>query len=174
MHVHSPYGFNLSMPIPEGDDGTAATLWAMKAIADDAAEHSFRVHQVAAEVMNAIQADPMGGARWLYEWLIQRVKFRKDPWQIEHVRHPNQLLAEIAQNGRALGDCDDVATLAVAILKAAGYSPVLIVVGRKISARFEHVLYGVLLSGGVFPIDSQHRHFGQLPPGVQRVFSFPV
>lgn len=170
-----PYDAELQITLPGGDAGTWATLWAMKAFVDDAVEKSPYLAELAAAIARGCGRVKMNRAKAVYNFLSRHVKFQMDPQGVEHVRHPDQLISEINRRGVARGDCDEVATLGAALLKKLGLSPVFVVVGRKAGGRFEHVLYGVRNSRGqFFPIDSQHRFYGQLPRQVKRVQSFVV
>jgi hypothetical protein len=106
----------------------------------------------------------------LYEFVRERVVFQKDPTGMERVRNPIKMLGEIGANGRAFGDCDDLATLAASIVFAMKLAPAFIVMGRYTGGRFEHVYWGVLDGrGGVVPFDPQQRTApGRFTPGAAR------
>jgi hypothetical protein len=146
-------------PLPPGDAGVARTLAVMGRVARWAAAFP-EVRGVA-----LILRDPEA----LYEFLRERVVFQKDPSGLERVRNPIKLLGEIGANGRASGDCDDLATLAASIVFAMRLRPAFIVMGRFTGGRFEHVYYGVMDGGRVVPFDPQQRTApGRFTPGAAR------
>jgi len=170
------YGHQLRFELAQGDAGVMQTLAAMWAVIDDAARSPI-VQRVAAGLRqsgNQLQA--------VYDWIVDHVEFARDPWHIEHLRHPEQLIVEAAQEGVARGDCDDVAMLGASLLRWLEFEPVLIVVGRFVDRPYEHVFFGEYLgfdgSGRrlVIAMDPQQRvPIGQWPPGVVRtaVFGHP-
>lgn len=130
--------------IPSGDAGTDATVAAMISQARVAAELP-RVRTWAERIDRIARNQNQHRLRALYNWLATHVVFKRDPDGWERVRHPNRMLEEVERHGRTGGDCDDLATLAVALLLAWGYGKraVFIVMGREPGGRFEHVYFGV-------------------------------
>lgn len=156
--------------LPPGDDGVAATIAAIQAVIDDAAfgPDAKRLRALAAAIAAGSGASsPQAFGVALWQWCRRYVVFERDPEGIELVRHPGDLLDSIEAEGVALGDCDDLATLAASIIAAASMRPVLVTVGRKNPGRFEHIFFAIRLGGGelsrrtVFPLDPQERN----PPG---------
>lgn len=178
MIVQSPYhDANLSLTIGEGDRGILDTLTVMAATVDDAVAGGGPVHRIA----NALAADwGQNRARQLYgiyEFLKDAVVFKPDPRFLEHVRHPDQIAAEILADGKASGDCDDRASIGAALVRLMGFVPVLIVVSIRPTGAFHHVLFGALLdSGRVVTIDPQEKMFAKLPDTMTRslVFTWPA
>lgn len=158
--------------LPEGDAGIRATLAAMKARVEEAAQDP--VIRAAAVDMHGI-----GGINGVYEFLRNGRTFAEDPDGIELLRNPVEVFTAI-KNGEMPGvDCDDVAMLGASILQAIGHRAVLIVVGKQpklAGGRFHHVFFGVVIGYGdkpttknVFPLDPQEGYFGEWPPVMQRV-----
>lgn len=142
-----------STKLPRGDEGVDRTIAAMIALAHEGATDPL-VRSYAA----AIQAHGPGRVYELYDWLRRRFAFRRDIRGVEHVREPRVLLM---QAPRMQGDCDDLATLAAALLLAMGERPVFIVMARRAGGNFEHVFYGIIRDRKVIPFDPQER----IPPG---------
>ncbi len=173
------YGQTLKFELADGDKGTLQTLAVMWATIDDAAKSPI-VDRLARELERGTDTEDEY-CRAVYAWLVQRVPFKRDPWMLEYVRHPEQLIADAA-GGRLDGaDCDDVATLGASLLAARGVDPVLIVVGRRPQAPYEHVFFGRLASINrrptVVTMDPQERiPIGQWPTGIARraVFGHPT
>lgn len=152
------------------DDRVARTIGAMLAFALDAGHHSPLVGQVAGAMARACgQLDTVCQARRLYQWLAERVRFKADPIGVEHLRHPDQLLAEIEAHGRAAADCDCQSTLAAAILVALGIPAEFVVDGLSAQGPLQHVYVAAKIGGRVYPMDAQHgTPFGVWPTAGRR------
>ena len=156
-----------------GDGGVAQTVAAIQALIDDATfgEDAERFSAIAAGLLASTRFDaaptPIAFADRLWLWCRERVRFLKDPDGVEYIRHPSTMLDAIDRDGFALGDCDDLATLAATLIAAAGLRPVLVTVGRRRRGRFEHIFYGLRMSAdrldraSVYPLDPQEGN----PPG---------
>lgn len=185
MPLADLYGQTLRFEIDAGDRGTMQTLAVMWATIDDA-----RLSPLVSKLAASLRAD---GARGVYDWIVRRVAFKRDPWNIELVRHPEQLIDALAEQdagGATVAvDCDDVAVLGASLLAVMGYQPVLIVAGRRPDGPFEHVFFGFLEARPepytgprpdrpaapfyVVPMDPQERvPIGKFPPGVGRLAVF--
>lgn len=179
-------GKALALTLPPGDLGTDISVLAMRACAEDAAENSRGVSQLAHTLMRS----PQGIGRALYDWLRAHVRFERDGRGLEHVRHPNVLLEQISRDGIARVDCDCLATLACAVLLRAGGLPAFITAAKQPApAPFEHVFYAALprevaphlwklpddlLPHGAVPYDPQERvPPGEMPRGVRRFRVYP-
>lgn len=87
----------------------------------------------------------------LYAWLQAHHQFEPDPVDAEVIRTPDYLARLVRRDGVFRGDCDDVATLAAAIVAAWGETPALGVIGptpRERGGRFKHVFPGIVESRG--------------------------
>lgn len=82
----------------------------------------------------------------LYQFLIQRTRYMRDPRRVELVRAPYVVSRQILQGYRPSLDCDDMSTwLAAAILSVGGQPDFLTVAFQKIvdpegHVQFSHVL----------------------------------
>lgn len=73
---------------------------------------------------------PKARCKALRQWLIDHTVFEDDPPGVERVRHPMEMLRELAQGApKVAGDCDDVAALGAAIALAAGLRARWVVLG---------------------------------------------
>lgn len=179
----APFDANMRLHIPEGDAGTDCTIAAMIAVC----------HHAALTIGDEL-ADAVGrhaDAQRVYDFLDEEVVFKPDPDRLELVRTPEQMLAEIKRSGVTLGDCDDRATLGVAILLAIEIgTPVIVTCGMDPVGNFQHVYCGLALYEPRNPsaiadyrepppfilgIDPQERiPFGKHPPaGRYRVYHVP-
>ena len=89
----------------------------------------------------------------IYNWIIARWQYLKDPVPAEMVTDPLAIVENIQNTGRFLGDCDDVATFLVGAARAIGIRAVPMRVGfqkgkvivlrgkrRRIPGPYTHVL----------------------------------
>lgn len=103
----------------------------------------------------------------VYDFLRRHIVFKTDPWGTDQVTAPDTMLTRIAAAGRTSGDCDDVATLGAALVRALGHQPVFLVMGRPElrdaagRVKLVHVFYGARVNGAIIPFDPQER----IPPG---------
>jgi transglutaminase-like putative cysteine protease len=147
------------------DDQTAQTIAAMFAFVHDT-DRSQLAHRVAVALASKVpQKDFRGQLRAVYEFVLQRVRFKRDTFDREHLRHPDQLLSEILATGSTAADCDDASMLGAALVRALGMPPVFITMARGALTPYEHVYFGAELDGQIVPMDPQERTpFGQHTP----------
>lgn len=155
-----------SRQLESGDAGITTTLWAMKAMVDDAIEQGTAVRALAARIGSSLRA--------VFDYLVGHVRFLEDPRGIESVRHPDHMIREILQAGSTAGDCDDMATLGAAILRALGFQPCFIVVSARASGEFHHVFFGARVDGELITLDPQQRIFNAMPATITRTLVFDV
>lgn len=142
------------------DDAVAMTIGAMAAMAIHAGTTSPMVNQAAAAIARACgQFQQACQVKRLYEWIRKVVRFKPDPINMEHLRYPDQLLAEIefTPEGMAAADCDCQSMLTASILIALGIPAVFVVDGRSADGVLEHVYVAAELNGKLIPMDAQHR-----------------
>lgn len=102
--------------LPDGDQGTRATLTTMQRLAEAGARDP-DVRATAIEIVTAAGAqghDPETQAGALHEFVRDRVLFVSDVAGVETLQSPRVTLRVMA------GDCDDRATLLAAMLRAIG------------------------------------------------------
>lgn len=157
---------SLTLTLPDGDEGTEATVALMAAAAMHAAKHDPRI-QRAGQTLRRNNPGPIGEA--LYCYLRTVFRFKADPRGLEHVRHPSVCASIIAKTRQPMhADCDDLAAFAAAVIYAAGLQPLIFTVARG-PGQFEHVYAGVRINGTDFPIDCQEgTPPGKHPAGVVR------
>jgi len=154
--VQGPPGVEdrLAGALPPGDEGTEHTIAAMVALIREAAK-SEQVRSLAAHLAQtrvALEAQ-------VFFWLKATIKFHKDPPHLEFLRHPARMIDAVAAGARIgkkpIGDCDDVADLAAAVIVASGAAPVLVVVGPDETGPFKHVYAGLRTAQSYIPLDPQ-------------------
>jgi len=147
--------------IGPGDDGTAKTIAAMQGLVDDALADPItrpRLDRIAAGLP---RSNPYDFGAGLYTWCRSYIEFQRDPTHQELIRHPADTLDLIRYKGRALVDCEDLATTAAAIAAAGAQRPVFITVGR--GSRFQHVFWGLLKISSNSPIHGPPRRADVIP-----------
>lgn len=159
----SIYGHNLQLTLPDGDAGVTQTLWAMKACADDAVESGGPVLRIAQRIAAQAGRKASDQLRAVYDWFRDHVVFKRDALALEHVRHPDQLALEVEVDGTTAGDCDDVATLGAALVRALGIRPALVLASVKPNGAFHHVLFAAELGGRWVYLDPQEGFYDRLP-----------
>lgn len=168
---------NRTMAVPlsgTADNETDQTVAAMIAYIFDS-DRSGLVGRVAAGLAALCdQRDYQCQRRRVYDWMMRSVRFKKDLFGVENVRHPDQLIVEIANAGVTSADCDDVATLGAALVRAMGFPAVITVVARSPQGPFEHVYFGALIGGKRIPMDPQERVPFGTDPVVGRMKHYEV
>jgi hypothetical protein len=153
----------LSMEIPEGDPGTAATIEQMRRLIDHGMKDPV-VHELAAEIIKAagVRAfDFLGEARAVYNWVRANIRFTRD------VRGKETLHAarEIIRLG--IGDCDDFTILICSLMSTVGAKCSIITISSdpRIPETFSHVYPEVSVNGRWVTMDAARRDpaFGKAP-----------
>jgi Transglutaminase-like superfamily len=153
----------LSMEIPEGDPGTAATIEQMRRLIDHGMKDPI-VHELAADIIKSagVRAfDWTGEARAVYNWVRANIRFTRD------VRGKETLHAarEIIRLG--IGDCDDFTILICALMSTVGAKCSIITISSdpRIPETFSHVYPEVSINGRWVTMDAARRDpaFGKAP-----------
>lgn len=144
--------------LADGVRGTDQTLSIMRDVAEHASKLGLVVAVASAIVAQSANRDVFAAMLSLDRWLRETVKFKADTLGAEVLRHPLQLLSEIKSNGVTACDCDEVATMAAAIIRAMGHQPYFVVYRREAGGPFVHVAYAVSINGSApIPFDPQER-----------------
>lgn len=163
------YAYSLSGWVATDDNGTADTIGAMSAVALEAAQFDPVTRTVAAALVeDAPRRDWAAVTKKIYQFVRESVRFKRDTPGTEVLRTPEQMLLEIAQSGKTSGDCDESATLGVALLLAAGIPAGFVTIGRTPGGPYAHVLYAARLGSSWVPIDSQEGRYGFIPGAVAK------
>lgn len=150
-------------PIPGGDAGALATLYEMKALVSQALNDPWAVTEAqrivapesraAEDVIDAIT-----------DLVTARVRYLDDPFFVDFLQSPEQLLAQLGTRGVARGDCDDVAILVAFLGRAFGLAYVFRAVGfQGEEGPLEHV-YTLLRGDGRWRILDTTRNPAQPTP----------
>jgi len=123
--------------IPEGRDGTIATLKIMREFAKGAVRNPDQtIRQKALDIFSAEGVPPRAWKKEigaLHRFVRDNIRYVRDPVDCELVQTPEATL-QIAQ-----GDCDDKSTLLAALLSATGHPARFVAVGFN-GGGFSHVL----------------------------------
>jgi Transglutaminase-like superfamily len=151
----------MSMSIPEGDPGTAATIAQMRRLIDEGAKDPV-VHELAARLVSKLRPyDWNGEAQAIYNWVRANVRFTRD------VRGKETLHAarEIIRLG--IGDCDDFTILICALAASVGFKCRIVTVSADPRAPeiFSHVYPELAVGGRWIALDAARRNpaFGRTP-----------
>lgn len=117
-------------------DRHCTDLWAL-----DAVQHI--VH-----ASNLVDGDIQGLCNAVDDWIMARVKYWQDVEGVETIQSP------IVTLQRGMGDCDDMATLAATLLRAAGVKPYIVLMGYDGADYPTHVCCAAAYSNGLCVIDS--------------------
>lgn len=132
--------------IPAGDLGTLATIREMRRVVDRGVRDPL-THQVASFVVSGVlEHGPPAIVGAIRGWLDSRIVFQADPVGVEMLREVREMLLEIARNGQAQVDCDDISTLGAALAKTVGIPARFTVLAFPPRNRFQHV-YAELFDG---------------------------
>jgi len=158
-------GFKVSRgTLPAGDAGTGKTLAIMRKLALDGSKQ-VEVREAAINIIRSAGAPPHD--RWaelraLFEWVRDRVRFTADVAGVETLQGPRYTLHTMA------GDCDDRATLLVALARSIGVPADLrfrvIAANTQAPRGFSHVYVVANMGGRTVPMDPT---YSQNPLGWQ-------
>ncbi|GMV73028.1 MAG: hypothetical protein DYG93_11165 [Leptolyngbya sp. PLA2] len=149
-----PYPFNatLSVPLPsDADERVEATVQAIRAMVKRSDRMAY-VKRLLWEASALGLTAPVHRAAYqagiphtlygVHLVLKRRVRFKRDPVGVELPTMPDTFAATIIANGSAEGDCDDLAALGASMVRNAGYTPTLTVIGRDPKGPYEHIYFG--------------------------------
>lgn len=115
------------------------------------------VRMTAVDIARRAGGGPEQHAVGIFSWLRRKIRFLRDPHELEALHAPPLVLATIAERGSALVDCDDVAMLGAALGMAIGFPARFVAIGK--GGEFEHVFAELMAPGGAgwFDLDIQRR-----------------
>lgn len=151
----------LVQKIQDGEMGIAQTVAAMIALSHDP-ETTQEIRDMALWIINNAGATTeMQKAEAIYNWMVDRVAYNRDPVYREFVQPPINLLRLSFENypgpppSQSAGDCDDHATAIAALLSAAGFLTRFVVTAESVEEDFwSHIYVEVLVGDNWIPVDS--------------------
>ena len=112
-----------------GENAILNTVDEIKRVIRESAYNPY-VRRWAEQIVEEVKPnDKYGEARAVYDFITTHVRYTKDPKGMEFIQTPPLLLQMIEQGEIPKGDCDDIATLAMSLLKSIGFD-----VGLKITS----------------------------------------
>jgi len=69
----------------------------------------------------------------------EKVRYSNDALAVEQVQDPQRIAEQIVQHGRAVGDCDDIATFLATLVRQLGREADFAIVGFGAQGQYSHV-----------------------------------
>lgn len=154
-----PYQHTTLEALPTGDVGVELTLQRMRRHVQAARTDPGMRAAVLEALRGVREKDQLAEAQSLFEWVLERTRFTRDPRGVELLQEPTYLLRQIRKEGVAYTDCDDAAMLFAALAETAGYPTRFRVQGAP-GRDYSHVLVDVLLEGRWVSFDASQRRRG--------------
>lgn len=175
----------MNLPVEEQDIGldTGAirnTIMEMKRIIDVSSKNPF-IREWARAILQDVQVNrKMDEASAIHNFVRDNVRYTRDPSGWEYIQTPPVLLAGIAEwmkrkAPRPIGDCDDMTTLSLSLLKSVGFPVVIKTVGYQ-PDMFSHVYGLVFINGRWYPCDTVRpdKYIGWESANIQNVMEVEV
>ncbi len=154
-----PYQHTTLEALPAGDVGVELTLQRMRRHVQAARTDPGMRAAVLEALRGVREKDQLAEAQSLFEWVLERTRFTRDPRGVELLQEPTYLLRQIRKEGVAYTDCDDATMLFAALAETAGYPTRFRVQGAP-GRGYSHVLVDVLLEGRWVSFDASQRRRG--------------
>jgi transglutaminase-like putative cysteine protease len=141
--------------IPEGIEGTKATLRAMRGYVRAAVRSPDQIIRRAADgIIQQSGASPGNDKNWtavvrvLHAFVRDAIRYQMDPAGVELIQTPEKTLEYMS------GDCDDKSTLLAALLESVGHPCRFWAVGFDGNGEFSHVLVETLIGTQWVPLET--------------------
>jgi transglutaminase-like putative cysteine protease len=137
--------------IGTGDEAIYRTVDKIKSIIDSSARNPY-VREWAKKIVARVEVNNRKAeASAIFNFVRDNVRYTKDPYGFEYVQTPPVLLEDIrlymeGRGDRPVGDCDDMTTLSLSLLKSIGFQVAIKVVSFNSNKKFGHV-YGLVRIG---------------------------
>ena len=121
-------------------------------------------------VYNIPQGDKFGEARAVYDFVVDSIRYTRDPKGMEFIQTPDMLLRFVESDDIATGDCDDITTLGMALLKSIGFDVAIKITSYSSKRQYQHVYGLVNIKGRWTPFDAirEDKFLGWEAPGITR------
>ena len=160
--------------IGSGDAAISETVHRM-AIIIDASSKNPLVREWARCILDGVVVNrKYDEAQAIHNFVRDHVRYTRDPHGWEYIQTPPILLAGIRQYldrvaPKPIGDCDDMTTLSLSIMKSVGFPVMIKTVGYN--SKFSHV-YGMVYVNGKWVVTDTVRPdkwFGWEAPNITRI-----
>lgn len=168
--------------IGHGDQAIYTTVNRMRGIINSSAANPY-VRRWAQKALESVMVqDKWGEAQALHDFVRDNIRYTNDPRGIEFVQTPPILLEGIRyyldgrQSDRPIGDCDDMTTLALSLMKSVGFDTAIKVVSFDPEGRYSHVYGLVRVNGDWYATDTVRpdRHLGWEASGITRAMEVRI
>lgn len=129
MYLEEPLETDVSA-LPEGLAGTEETVLVMCRLAVQGSMIPATRQAAESAIRPVPQRDMAGESRAVERWVRDHLRYTRDGLEVETLKTPALMLAEIARFGKAAGDCDDASILTASLLLSLGHAPAFQVLGR--------------------------------------------
>ena len=122
-------------------------------------------------VIDLAPNDKIGELRAIHDFVKYKVRYTKDPYGMEYVQTPPLLLKQIEMKEQPAGDCDDMTTLTLSMMKSIGYPVATKITSYSPNGKFSHVYGMVFVNNKWIPTDTtvRSRQLGWEAPGITRM-----
>jgi len=156
-----------SIPLGEGDAGTATTIERMIAFAE-AGKKDQTVNRAAAAIVKSLPPyNRLAEANAVYRWVLGHIRFTSDTKGVELLRTPSETLLV------GVGDCDDFVILICSLLGTIGHTLRIVTVASdpRDPSVFTHVYPEDFIRGRWVALDAARRGaaLGKRPARIYRV-----
>ena len=147
-------------PLLSGDAGTYQSLSAMRAAIETDRTSPFVRNAAVQAIAGAPERNFLSEVTGILDYVRERVRYTRDPLDVEYVQTPDFMLRAIRRDGTVSGDCDDSAVLFAALAEAVGYETRFSVLGEA-GENYAHVIVEVRDNAGRWiPVDPSQRGRG--------------
>jgi len=131
-----------------GFTGAPDTMRAMvRAVQGPRGEQSVLVRRMTEDVVREIYPkDYLGEIIAIRQWVATNLRYANDPVHVEYIGDPQRLAEDIQAHGKAVGDCDDIASLIACMALQVGRVAEFVCVGFGAPHEYSHVWTRVLES----------------------------
>lgn len=137
--------------IGTGDTAIYNTVAKMKEIITNSSKNPY-IREWAGKIISGVEVNnKKSEVAAIFNFVRDNVRYTKDPLGFEYIQTPPVLLESIRQymdgkGERPAGDCDDMTTLSLSLLKSIGFPVAIKVVSFHNHKKFSHV-YGLVQIG---------------------------
>lgn len=153
----------MNLPVDEqeigrGEGAIQNTVHEMKRIIDISSKNPY-VREWAQMILQNVRVnDRYNEAANIHNFVRDNVRYTRDPYGWEYIQTPPLLLAAIGdylkrKSPRPIGDCDDMTTLSLSLMKSVGFPVVIKTVGYN-PRTFSHVYGLVFVKDRWYPTDT--------------------
>ena len=101
--------------------------------------------------------DKLGELQAIHDFVKYNVRYTKDPYGMEYIQTPPLLLRQIEMREQPAGDCDDMTTLSLSMMKSIGYPVATKITSYSPDRKFSHIYGLVFVNNKWIPTDTTVR-----------------